>query len=105
VTTTQEATLRLKLTIDNLSHEIDSTDPELLARWIVEILGRLPEIYASTRISLEVLPSFVLVGLDPPRWGPDWPADARVTGQVLVRSPRDVVAALGRQLDELEDVT
>jgi hypothetical protein len=95
--------VKLRLIIDGYPHEIDSTDPELLARWIVEIFGRMPTIYASTQIEVQAAPSFVLAIADPPSWRPDWIADSRVIGQRLpVRSPRELVASLARQLDELD---
>jgi hypothetical protein len=95
--------VRLSIVIDSINHDIDSSDPELLGRWIMEIFGRLPVIYPSTQIRIQAWPSFVLTRLDPPEWGPDWVTDSRVLGQLRpVRSPRDVVAALTQQLDELD---
>lgn len=94
--------MKLRLIIDAMPHEIDSTDPELLARWIIEIFGRIPEINPSTVIEFQASPSF---DLQPGRggWRPDWAADSRVICQVTpVRSPRELLAALGAQLDELE---
>lgn len=101
--------MRLRLSIDALPHEIDSTDPELLAKWIVEIFGRIRVITPATLIEFQVYPSFVPSDgpgdMQPGRggWHPDWAADSRVIGQVTpVRSPRELVAALSAQLDELE---
>jgi hypothetical protein len=100
--------LKLRLFIDGLSHDIDSTDPELLSKWIVEIFGRIRQITPATRIEVQAFPSFVP---DEPGdlrhgqggWHPDWTADSRVIGQIVpVRSPRELLAALGKQLDEAE---
>lgn len=94
--------MRLTIIIDGYPHEIDSTDPELLAKWIVEIFSRIPEIYPSTMIEVKAYPSFVLQNSG--QWGPDWTADSRVISQIMViRSPRELVTALSEQLDEAED--
>jgi hypothetical protein len=96
--------VKLRIIIDGLPHEIDSTDPDLLARWIVEIFGRIPQIYPSTLIEVQARPSWVNDGsIERPNWVPDWAADARVIGQVQrIRSPRELLAALAVQLDEAE---
>jgi hypothetical protein len=93
--------VRITLTIDSLFHQIDSTDPDLLARWIVEIFGRIPQIYPATDIRFQVMPSF-LPDADG-QWRPDWAADSRVLGRMEpARSPRELLAALAKQLDDLD---
>ena len=93
--------MKLRLVIDNIYQEIDSTDPDLLARWIVEIFGRIPEITPATLIQVQAFPSFLPDAGG--RWGPDWAADSRVLGRLdPIRSPRDLLAALTKQLDDLE---
>ena len=96
--------MKLRIYIDGLPHDIESTDPELLARWVVEIFGRIPQIYQSTVIEVQAQPSFVATGsIEQPSWVPDWVADSRVLGQLRpVRSPRELLAALTAQLDEAE---
>lgn len=96
--------MRLRLSIDAVPHEIDSTDPDLLARWIVEIFGRIREIHPATLIEFQAQPSWVPSGNDPSMpWRPDWAADSRVIGQLMpARSPRELLAALGKQLDQLD---
>lgn len=94
--------MRLSLIIDGIFHQCDSTDPDLLGKWIMEIFGRIQQITPATLIEFRAEPSWVPQGKDLP-WGPDWLADSRVLGQVRpIRSPRDLVAELGKQLDEYE---
>lgn len=99
--------MKLRLTIDGVPHEIDSTDPDLLGKWIVEIFGRIRQITPATLIEFEARPSWVPAdgsGMTP--WRPDWAADSRVICQIVpVRSPRELLEALGRQLDQLEALT
>lgn len=94
--------MRLMLRIDGLDHQIDSTDPDLLARWIVEMFGRIRQITPDTLIELQTWPSFVWDD-DAHGWAPDWIADSRVIGQVMnPRTPRELVDALNKQLDQWE---
>jgi hypothetical protein len=94
--------MKLQLIIDGIPHNIDSTNPELLGKWVVEIFGRVPMVYPSTLIEVQVEPSWVPTSRDG-QWEPDWVADSRVIGQMRpVRSPRDLLAALAAQLDELD---
>lgn len=96
--------MRLHLIIDGIWHEIDSTDPELLGRWIMEIFGRIPAISPATMIEIRASPSFVPDAAG--QWRADWAADSRVIGrQYEIQSPRDLLAALAKQLDDLEALT
>ena len=98
--------MRLKLIIDGYYHEIDSTDPELLARWIMEIFGRMREITPATQIQVQAQPSWLPCANPAQPWAADWTADGRIIGQtVAVRSPRELLDALGKQLDEAEALT
>lgn len=94
--------MRLRLIIDGLPHECDTTDPDLLGKWIVEIFGRIPEITSATRIEFQAWPSFLPQSLGG-GWRPDWIADSRIIGQTWqVRSPQELVAELGKVVDEYE---
>ena len=94
--------MQLRMIIDGIPHEIDSTDPDLLARWVVEIFGRIREINPATLIEFQAFPSWVW-SEGAANWAPDWLADSRVIAQIQrIRSPRDLVTALGAQIDELE---
>jgi len=87
-----------------MHHEIDSTDPELLGKWVVEIFGRAVAggISASTRIMVRAQPSWIPD--DSPAGGrPDWIADSRVMGHAYqVSSPHDLVAVLAQQIADAE---
>jgi hypothetical protein len=98
--------MRLSINIDSFHHEIDTADPELMARWIIEIFGRMREWTPGTWIAMSAYPS-VLPDPDNPDagWRTDWIADSRIIGQVhQIRSPRELVAALSRQIDEYEQL-
>jgi len=93
--------VRLRLTLDGIGHEIDTADPDLLAKWIIEIFGRLRQITPATLIEVQASPSWVYDEHDQPV--PDWTADSRIICQRMkIKSPRDLPDALGRQLDEAE---
>jgi hypothetical protein len=96
-----ELLMKIELRIDNMLYMIDSKDPDLLARWLVEqFAGR--EWYASTYCTVQCWPS----------WGPpepggppgqgDWIMDSRYQQQWAVKSPRDVLAGMQRALDDLD---
>lgn len=97
--------MKLSIFLDGIPFEIDSTEPDLLARWIIEILGRMTDITAGTLIELRVRPSFLFDAASN-AWRPDWTADSRIIGQTTyIRSPRDLLDALAKQLDAAEETT
>jgi len=96
--------MRLTIEIDNMRHEIDSTDPELLGKWMVEIFGRATAfgITPATMIRVRAYPSWIP---DESVQGgrPDWIADSRIIGRIYqVHSPREVVDLLAEQIEEAE---
>lgn len=96
--------MRLTLTVDNLSFQIDSTDPELIGRWVVEIFARTGPFTPATYCTMQAYPSYVR---DPAtgRERPDWIADSRVIGRIhLVRTPQEVVDMLQKQVSDLESL-
>ena len=94
--------MKLDIIIDGLPHHCDTADPDLLGRWIVEILGRIRQITPATMIEFRAQPSW-LPQEGSLQWMPDWIADSRIIGQIReIRSPRDLVAELGKMVDEYE---
>lgn len=92
------AAMRLELTIDSYFHQVDSTDPEILGKWMVEIFGRV-QWTPSTFIQVRAQPSYIPGAPG----GMDWIADTRIIGQATrVKSPREVVEALSAWVDEWE---
>jgi hypothetical protein len=94
--------MRLEISIDNFSHMIDSTDPDLLGKWVMEIFARAvagginPSTYIQVRAQSSWLPG-------PSGGQRDWITDSRITGESFrVTSPRDLLAGLSRQLDQAE---
>jgi hypothetical protein len=95
--------VRLTISIDSVPHQIDSTDPVLLGNWMVEIFARAGEMNNATHIQVQVFPSFVPDPNAPQGMRPDWIADTRIVGRIFqISSPRELVEALGKQLDEAE---
>lgn len=92
--------MRLELWIDNIKYEIDSTDPELLGKWILEIIGRVrwsPATYSK----FMVWPSYIQD--ENGVWVVDWVADSRILGHVYPFStPQDILDALQGQINEQE---
>ena len=96
--------MRLTIQVDATPHQIDSTDPELIGKWIAEIFGRAVAfgITPATDIRVQIYPSWVPSDTLE-RGRPDWIADSRIIGNSYqIHSPRDLIAALSRQLDEAE---
>ena len=97
--------MRLQISVDGMSHQIDSTDPELLGKWVIEIFGRMIAggLSQASYVQMQAYPSFVPT-TEPPGTKPDWIADTRITGGVYqITSPRDLVARLGKMLDDAEE--
>ena len=96
--------MKLRIIIDGIPHDCDTTDPDLLGKWIVEIFGRIRQITPATIIEFQAWPSWLpqTSGGD---WAPDWIADSRIIGSIRpIRSPRDLVTELGKQVDEYEEL-
>jgi hypothetical protein len=96
--------MKLRIIVDSLPHEIDSTDPELLGKWVAEIFGRAAAfgITAATQIQVQVYPSWIPTA-DKPGGSPDWIADSRIIGNYYqVSSPHDLVAILAQQIADAE---
>jgi len=86
--------MRLQIIIDNMHHEIDTTDPKLLFKWVEEILGRMPMWHPSTMVRLQAWPSF-LYNKESQSWEADWIQDSRILGQYEeVKDPDDWINAL-----------
>ena len=95
--------MRLTISIDSVPHHIDSTDPVLLGNWMAEIFARAGEMSNATYISAQVYPSFIPDPAAPQGMRADWIADTRIVGGVFqVKTPRELVEALARQLDDAE---
>lgn len=96
--------MRLTIQIDNIPHQIDTADPDLMARWIIEIFGRMREWTAATWVTMQAYPSFLPIDRNGRTdWVADWVADSAIIGRVVeIKSPRDLVTQLAKQLDEYE---
>jgi hypothetical protein len=97
--------MRLTIMVDGAYHVIDSTDPDLLGKWMTEIMGRIVAhgIKPATYIQVQAFPSWIP---DVAGGHPDWIADSRIIGSTWqVASPREIVAALAQQLDDAEAMT
>lgn len=91
----------LTLYVDGIPHSIDSSDPELLGRWLLEIFGRYQPPTPATQYEVRAQPSWVPDAQSLNGRRPDWIADTRWSGRTeSVTSPRDLVAVLAKQLDE-----
>jgi hypothetical protein len=95
--------VRLEIRVDGYSFVIDSTDPELLGKWMLEVFARVGPFTPGTYCQVQAFPSFVSDPSSPQGLRPDWIADTRIIGGVFqVKSPRELVEALAKQLDEAE---
>lgn len=91
--------MRIQVEIDGLGRTIETRDPETLARWLIETFDDVNWTPA-TYCRVLVYPSW---GPDSERL-PDWIADSRFMDlPVPVKSPEELVAALGERLREFRD--
>src|SRR5579872_5025083 len=95
--------MRLSINVDAMHHEIDSTDPELLGRWVVEIFARTGPHTPATLVQVQAYPSWLPT--EDGRGRADWIVDSRViTNLYRVRTPQELVDALQKQIKDLEAV-
>lgn len=87
--------------VDGYNFSIDSTDPELLGKWMVEIFARTAPFTPATHCMVRAWPSY---GRDlGERTEMDWIADTRYNGELYqIRSPRELLDALSVQLAQYE---
>lgn len=91
--------MRLEIQIDGYGHMIDTVDPEMLGRWMVEIFNRFTPMSPASYVNVRAWPTF-----NPKTQGRDgdWIADTRYNRNVFPRSPRELLEQLGEILDEME---
>lgn len=92
--------MRLEISIDGVYHSIDSTSPLTLARWMVEIFGRVTNPSPATYYQVRAVPSYTPDGKGGTQI--DWIADSRFMKTHESHSPRELLADLTRELDEYE---
>lgn len=94
--------MRLTIYIDGYTHQIDSTDPETLGRWMVEIYGRAVPITPATLMQVRAEPSFIP---DPDgQFGmrADWIQDTRYMEIGKAYTPRELLQQLNAWLSNYE---
>lgn len=92
--------MRLQISIDGLPHQIDSTDPETLGRWIVEIFGRVRYPSPATLYQIQAWPSFIPDAND--QLQPDWICDSRWMEVGKAKTPRELLRLLNAWLSNYE---
>ena len=87
--------MRMELRIDNYRRVIDTTDLELLGKWLVEQFTSI-EWNNATQCEAFAYPGWH------PDGTPDWITDIRIVGQrESVKTPEDVVTFLADQVRQL----
>jgi len=95
--------VKITIQVDGYPFQIDTVDPELLGKWISEIFARVGPLGPASYIQVQAFPSFIMDRSAPQGMRPDWIADTRIIGGVFqVSSPRDLVTALAKQIDDAE---
>lgn len=92
--------MRLTIQIDDVTSQIDSTDPETLGRWMVEIFGRVRNPTTATFYRIQAYPSFV--PKDNGEYQPDWIADTRYMEVGKAHNPRELLQLLNAWLSNYE---
>lgn len=91
----------IELNIDKMGYRIDSTDPETLGKWLVEIFSRVtnpgPHTYYQVRAYPSWVPDDSTVG-----GHSDWINDSRWFHTYNSRNPRQFIQDLMKTLDDIE---
>ena len=93
--------MQLDIQVDAISHRIDTVDPDLLGKWIVEIFTRTGPWTPATLVRVQAYPSYVPT--PDGRGRADWIADTRYLEVMQVRTPQDIVDRLQAQIDKLKE--
>jgi hypothetical protein len=95
--------VKAELFIDGYPYGITTSDPELLARWLVEVFSNV-DWTPATLAEIRVTPTWGRVdGKLPAR--PDWICDTRILGErAQVRTPREFAEALLSQIHRYEQL-
>jgi len=91
--------MRVQLEVDSIYRQIDTRDPETMARWLLEQFNEIGRIWTpATFTRVQVWPSYDLDG----RSGVDWIVNgAHNPPQLGTRTPRQFVNELADRLDQL----
>lgn len=95
--------MRVTLTIDGHTRQIDTANTALLGAWLTEQFMTV-EWHPATYCTVNVWPGFKPDGPDHAKFNMDWLTDSRHLGTPYgpVRTPREVLAALSDALDAIE---
>ena len=93
--------MRFQVDIDSYTHQCDSTDPELLGRWLIEIFGR-HQWSAGTFCRVRAYPSCGDLAPGGTSEQRDWIADTRYMDTWAPTSPRELLDKMGKTLDRYE---
>jgi hypothetical protein len=94
--------VRIQLEIDAIFRQIETRDPETMARWLVEQFAEIQRIWTpATYIRVMVYPSFALNSMD--RSAADWIESASLNGPISgkIHTPAQFVRELGERLADL----
>ena len=90
------------MSIDAYPFSIDTTDPETLARWLVEKFAYLEKWSTpATFVQIQVYPT-----ISPDGSRADWITNMALNGPIsgAIHTPREFVAQLAERLDDLDYV-
>jgi len=88
--------------VDGFNFAIDSTDPEILGKWFVEVFARTGPFTAATQCLVRAWPSFSQ-SKTPGKYEADWITDSHFIGDLYqIHSPRELLTALDIQLQRYE---
>lgn len=93
--------MRIRISVDGYGSEIDSTDPQTLGRWMVEIFARYPDAGPQTIYQVFANPSHVY-NRKSGQYHSDWIQDTRYLEVGRARSPRELLTELTAWLDAYE---
>jgi hypothetical protein len=95
--------VRIQLEIDALIFQIETRDPETMARWLVEWFAEIQRLWTpATHIRIMVYPSYSLRDTGKP-FEFDWIANASLNGPISgkIHTPAQFVRELGDRLADL----
>lgn len=94
--------MHMTITVNSYSFTIDSIDPEILGKWMVEIFERVGPLGNADQVYVRAYPSFSGHNIDgTPRV--DWIEDTRFVDTLYnTRTPREIIEALEQAISDYE---
>lgn len=94
---------RITIRLDGYHFQIDSTNPRILAEWMMEIFGRQKEYHPSSYIQVNIEPSYIPDPASPDGYKSDWWTNVHYWQEYRARTPQELIEEVQKHLRELNE--